>query len=267
MTLPKLAAGQSPTVIIRAAADVWRATQDDRIVGEGHAVERPDGRTSVCIDAWHHTAFEQIAVAMLLALPGAVLTLVDESDSDALTTWIRAGLRAHRQTYQYAIATERPRDASSTPPEHVTLLPSRALDDARLSMQDLLPSEVGGGRPRPERSHEDPCLPSQAETYPNGSVVALARGEFIGFARTGLVSRRTRETRAGRIEQIAVRADWRGRGVGRALLSSSLERLSGANVVTAFADVAAADTAAVALFEHLGANRVGALVEMVRDGE
>ncbi|GHI58306.1 ribosomal-protein-alanine N-acetyltransferase [Streptomyces rubradiris] len=52
---------------------------------------RPDGRLYISIDAWHDTAFDRLAAAMLAELPAPLYTLVDADDADTISNWRRAG--------------------------------------------------------------------------------------------------------------------------------------------------------------------------------
>jgi len=54
-----------PTVVItRVAERQWHALEDDLVVGRGDALQRPDGRLFLSIDAWHAPVFDRLAAAM-----------------------------------------------------------------------------------------------------------------------------------------------------------------------------------------------------------
>ena len=76
-------------------------------------------------------------------------------------------------------------------------------------------------------------------------------------------NRRTRRRHA-RIGLVAVRAGLRRRGIARAMLAEVLGALHRGGVETASAEVDERNSAAKALFEGIGARRVGGTVEMVR---
>jgi hypothetical protein len=56
-------------LVSRVAAGQWHALENDLVIGRGEASRRSDGRLFVSVDAWHPSAFDQLAAALLDALP------------------------------------------------------------------------------------------------------------------------------------------------------------------------------------------------------
>ncbi|WP_308445540.1 hypothetical protein [Streptomyces rubradiris] len=90
-------------MITRVAEDQWHASDGDLVVGSGDTGRRPDGRLYISIDAWHDTAFDRLAAAMLAELPAPLYTLVDADDADTISNWRRAGFTPHRSERQYLL--------------------------------------------------------------------------------------------------------------------------------------------------------------------
>ncbi|MCC9305861.1 GNAT family N-acetyltransferase [Kitasatospora sp. RB6PN24] len=251
------------SVIIRRAAETqWQAVVDDRIVGHGDVSQRPDGRLFVSIDVWQEAVFGRLAAAMLADLPTPLHTLVGEAEVDLKSRWEQVGFTVGRREQEYVLATE-PGDSrldASQPPAGVTILPAGAADEDLLraldrAIREEVEATVGW--------HTMPAevLPRPAGTTlvdPSKYAVAVRNGQYAGLVRVVPVRRRAR------IGLIAVRADQHRLGIGRALLTHALGSLQRAGTDSAWAEVDASNTAAIALFEGIGAQRTGGTVELVR---
>lgn len=224
-----LAAQESAARVTRVEAHAWHAVEDGRIVGRGDLSIRPDGRVFISVDAWQQPVFDLIAQTILSDVPGPLRTLLDESDEETLLSWRRLGLQVERRYREYALSTRDRSEEQDAPPSGVSFLPFGA--------------------------------------DPRGSVVAVAADEHVGLVRFRPVARDGRFIPLARIGSVAVRADWRRRGIARALLTKALAELERSGVETAFAEVDDSDQAAVALFEGLGAARLDVTLELVRDEE
>ena len=104
-------AGAPPTagthaVITRVDGLRWQAVEDDRVIGDGEASRRRDGRLFLSIDTWHGAVFDRLAAAMLADLPSPLYTMVDEADHDLTARWERAGLTVRRREQEYLFATD-----------------------------------------------------------------------------------------------------------------------------------------------------------------
>lgn len=240
------------TQINRVAERHWHALEDDRVVGRGEALRRPDGRTFLCVDAWHDAVFDRLAGTMVAELPRPLYTVVDEADADLTARWRRAGFATGRRECGLAVPTD---GLGSVPaPEGVTVLgfgdaahgPLRAVDRAvreEIGSQPM-PAEV---LPRP-----DGITVLDASRY-----VAAARGDrYVGLARVTPV-------RQPRIGMIAVRLDERRRGIARAMLATVLGSLHRNGIGSAWAEVDESNKAALALFEGVGAREAGGNLELV----
>jgi ribosomal protein S18 acetylase RimI-like enzyme len=248
-------------VVSRVSENQWHALDDDQVVGRGNASRRPDGRVFVSVDAWHEPVFERLAEVMLADLPRPLSTMVDEADLELLTQWESAGFAPRRREWEYLVPTDSG-PGSASPPPGVTIValgeaeevPLRALDrivrdevEVTVGWQSM-PAEV---LPRPD---------GFTVVDPSKYAVAVQGGEYVGLVRLGPVIRRPR------IGLIAVRADRQRRGIARALLVQVLDSLRRDGISTAFAEVDEANRAAAALFDGVGAKRVGSTLELVLRG-
>ena len=93
---------------------------------------------------------------------------------------------------------------------------------------------------------------------PSKYAVAEAADRYVGLVR--VVARR----RHARIGLVAVREGLRRRGIARAMLAEVLGALHRGGVETVSAEIDERNSAATALFEGIGAQRVNSAVEMVR---
>ncbi|WP_448318226.1 GNAT family N-acetyltransferase [Streptomyces sp. CO7] len=270
----------STVSVTRVAEDRWEAAADDgTVVGQGDVSRRPDGRLFLSVDVWQDAAFDRLAAAMLADLPEPLHTLVGDEDHDRRVGWERLGFTVGRREWAYDLPTDpRVTGLGAAPlPAGVTILPAGEADEGLLRALDrTIREEVGASAGRY-------ALPAELVAGPPGDTVvdpskyAVAvrddaarsgdrRGDGDGGdggAYVGLV-RVVRVRRRARVGLIAVRADERRRGIGRALLAHALDTLSHDGVGFAWAEADVSDVAATALLEGAGARRAGASLELVR---
>ncbi|WP_419706911.1 GNAT family N-acetyltransferase [Promicromonospora sp. NFX87] len=229
----------------RVSQSHWHALYDHQVIGRGEVFRRPDGRQFLSIDVWHDDAFGRLADAMLSALPRPLYTVVDEREAELTSRWRAAGFDVRRREWECVIPTgpAGPSDVSVVSPEEGPLSDLdraiRAEVEAGVGWQEM-PAEVFS-----------PALDLSAYA------VATRSGRYLGLIRVTHVLRRPR------IGLIAVRANERRRGVGRALLGHTLGSLHERGIEQASAELNESNTAALALFDGFGARRVGSNLELV----
>jgi ribosomal protein S18 acetylase RimI-like enzyme len=259
------AAGTPPgvptAVITRVAERQWHAVEDDRVVGRGDASPRPDGRIFLSIDSWHGAVFDQLADVMLADLPTPLYTVIDEADLESATSWARAGFTTQRREWEYLVPTDPGITglAPVPPPSGVTIVPIGAAQEGPLrEVYNTIRAEVEatvGWESMPVEVIHRPV--GVAPHDPSKYAVAAQSGRYVGLVR---VAPRRRHARIG---LIAVRADLRRLGIGRALLTHMLGSLHHCGIETASAEVDESNGAAMALFEGVGARRASSNLELV----
>jgi ribosomal protein S18 acetylase RimI-like enzyme len=267
----------SISTVTRVAEDRWEAAADDgTLVGRGDVSRRPDGRLFLSVDAWQDAAFDRLAAAMVAELPAPLHTLVgDEEDTghDHRSRWERLGFALRRREWAYDLPTDPGRTGlGAVPlPAGVRVLPAgeadegllRALDRAVREEVDAafgryhLPAELVSGPPGDTVVDPSKYAVAVREDGPDGGRLDGA-DTYVGLVRVVRVRRRAR------VGLIAVRADERRRGIGRALLAHALNTLHRDGVHSAWAEVDASDAAATALADGAGGRRAGACLELVR---
>ncbi|MFF5448800.1 GNAT family N-acetyltransferase [Streptomyces sp. NPDC012888] len=247
----------------RVAENQWQAELDGRTVGYADVSRRPDGRAFVSIDVWQDLAFGRLADAILADLPTPLHTLVGEGDSDLMSRWERAGFTPGRREWEYVLPTD-PRATgleASPPAAGVTILPGEAADQSLLcALHHAIREEVDatvGWRTMPAEVLPRPSA-TRTPGDPSKYAVAVRDGAYVGLVRVAPVPRRAR------IGLVAVLAGHQRQGVGRALLAHASGTLYRAGTDSAWAEVDASNTAAITLFERVGARRTGGNVELVR---
>jgi GNAT superfamily N-acetyltransferase len=252
---------ENAVVITRVADRQWHALDDDLVVGRGHAQHRPDGRLFVSIDAWHDTAFDRLAGAMLAQLPAPLYTVVDEADVELTAGWQRAGFTIHRREWEYVVPTGPQVTGLEAvlPPSGVTIVPAGQADEGLLREVDrAIRAEVEasvGWQSMPAEVIPRPVDDTIVD--PSKYAVAAARDHYLGLIRVVTVKR-------PRIGLVAVRAGEQRRGIARALLAHTLGTLHRSGFATAWTEVHESNQAASALFEGIGARRASSNLELVR---
>lgn len=248
--------------ITRTAQDRWEAVADDRIVGDGDVSRRPDGRTFISIDVWQDAVFGQLAAAMLADLCEPLHTVVGAADHELRSRWERLGFTAARREWEYVLPTDPHATGLGAPalPPGVAILPAGTADEVPLRTLDrVIRVEVEatvGWRTMPAEVLPCPAGPPPAD--PAKYAVAVRDGRYAGLVRVAPVRRRAR------IGLLAVRADQRRHGIGRALLAHALGALHRDGIDSAWAEVDASNTAAIELAEAAGARRSSGYLELAR---
>ncbi|GHI10498.1 GCN5 family acetyltransferase [Streptomyces cellostaticus] len=254
--------GNHEAVVTRVSDLQWQAVEGDRAVGRGDASRRPDGRLFLSIDAWHGAVFDRIADAMLADLPTPLYTVVDEADHDSRSAWERAGFTTARREWGYLVPTD-PQGTglgSVRPPSDLTIVPAGEAEEGPLrALDSMIRDEV-------EAAVGWQTMPAEVLPRPAGSTLldpskyAVARhcDQYVGLVRVAPL------TRQPRIGLIAVRTEWHRRGIARAMLAHALGSLHRSGTASAWAEVNESNAAATALFEGIGARRVGSTLELVR---
>lgn len=241
-----LAASAPAVVITRVAPRHWHALADDRVVGRGEALPRPDGRVFLSVDTWHGAVFDQLADAMLADLPRPVYTVVDEADLDLTDHWRRVGFTTRRREWEFVVPTEPA--ITVPPPEGVTMIGLGEAEERLLRAVDRTIRQ------------ENVTLPAEVVLRPSRArsmfAAAALGNEYVGLVRVAPV-------RQPRIGLIAVRAEQRRRGIGRAMLADVLGSLHRNGIGSAWAEVDESNAAALALFEGAGARRASSNLELV----
>ncbi|MER5949082.1 GNAT family N-acetyltransferase [Streptomyces sp. NPDC001904] len=249
------------TEITRVADGQWHALEDDQVVGRGETWRRHDGRMFLSIDSWHDTAFDRLATAMLAELPRPLYTMVDAADLALTSRWEQAGFSHARREHVYRVPTdpELTNLGAARPPEGVTILPLGAAEkDPLRELDRTVRAEVEAALGWREMPAEVlPRLDDATVVDPTKYAVAAEGSRYVGLLRVAPVPRQPR------IGLLAVRADRQRRGVARALLADVLGSLHRSGVRAATAETGAANTAAAALFDDIGAERVGTNLEVV----
>lgn len=262
----QFSAGAPPTVgtrtlITRVDELRWHAAEDDQVIGLGEASRRPDGRIFLSIDTWHGAVFDRLAASILADLAGPLYTLVDEVDHDITSRWERAGLTIRRREREYLVATDPLVTGLDTgpAPSGVTILPLGAPHERPLrEVYEAIRAEVDADMGWDTMPVEVLARPDGAPMDPSKYAVAAGADRYEGLVR--VVTRR----RHARLGLVAVRAGLRRRGIARAMLAEVLGALHRGGTETATAEVDASNSAATALFDGIGARRVGSAVELVR---
>ncbi|MEV4558424.1 GNAT family N-acetyltransferase [Kitasatospora sp. NPDC049285] len=248
--------------VVRVAPTQWHALADGQVVGRGDSTSRPDGRIFLSIDAWHRPVFDRLAAAMAADLPDTLHTLVDADDTELRSGWERAGFVPGRREWEYLVPTDPQLTGldSVVPPGVAILSAGQAEEEPLRALDRTIREEV-------EATVGWHTMPAEVLPWPVGAplpvdpanyTVATVGGAYVGLAR---LATRTRQARIG---LIAVRADHRRRGIGRALLSHAMTALHQAGRPSARAEVHEANAAALALLDGAGATRVGGNLELVR---
>jgi ribosomal protein S18 acetylase RimI-like enzyme len=166
-------------------------------------------------------------------------------------------MAVRRREWLYQVPTGSRRDVVPAP-AGVTLLPVGAVEEGSLreaycAIRAEIEATVGWAA----MPVEVPVQPGGAPMDPSRYAVAAGPDRYEGLVR--VVARR----RHARIGLVAVRADRRRRGIGRALLVDVLAALHRGGIDTASADIDESNVAAMALFDGVGARRVGSGLEVV----
>lgn len=214
------------------------------------------------IDAWHGAVFDRLATVILADLPRPLYTVVDEADLELTVHREKAGFSARRREWEYLVPTDPQATGlgAPRPPSGVRIVPAGEARDVPLfaldrAIRDEVEASVGWQEMPAE------VLPRPAGDtvlHPSKYTVAALSDAYVGLVRLGP------QTRRPRIGLVAVRNGQQRRGIARALLAQVLGALHESGIAAASSDVNESNAAATALFEGIGARRIGSNLELVR---
>ena len=241
----------------------WRALDGDLVAGEVSARMRPDNRCFLYFDTWRADACPPLADAVARDLGRDLYVTLEDAEYDALDACAQAGFAVHRRESYYRVPTDPAVTglAGAVLPSGLDVLSAAAADITRLRLlDDALRQDVPGcegwrwdaGQFRAETLSPffDPA------TY----LVAADRasGQYAGQVRIW-------RNRAGpRLGLIATRAQYRRRGVARALLGQAFAVLAARRDASVSGEVDDTNVASLSLLTGLGARRYGGTVELIR---
>ncbi|WP_067563801.1 GNAT family N-acetyltransferase [Nocardia acidivorans] len=252
--------GAPAAVITRVSDSEWQAEVHGRVVGTSDVTARPDGRLFVSVDAWHATVFDQLATAMRADLSRPLHTVVDEVETDLIAGWGRAGFVPGRREWEYSVPTDPAVTGldSVRAPGITIVAAGAAAEDPLRELDRAIRAEVEASFGWCDMPAEVLCR-ADGDTIvdPSKYAVAVRMGRYVGLIRV------VQAARQPRIGLIAVLAGAQRTGVARALLAHALGALHRDEIGPAYAEVNESNTAATALFDGIGARRVGGNLELV----
>jgi RimJ/RimL family protein N-acetyltransferase len=194
---------------------------------------------------------------------GELHATADEADERRLARLQSLGFTPQRRDLVLLLPTDAMRWARprADPPPGVAFRTADQVDETQLRLlDDLLRQEVpgtSGWRWDPqafwEETYESPHF--DPETY---LVAVDGDGEYVAIARVWMRPERPR------LGFVGVRADWRRKGLGRALVAAVLTVLSGRGFPEIEAEVDEANAASRALLHGFGGRPIGGSIELVR---
>jgi len=241
----------------------WRALDGDLVAGEASARLRPDSRWFVYFDTWRADAYRPLADAVARDLGRDLYVTLEDAEYDALDACAQAGFGVYRRESYYRI----PVDPVATGLARAVLpagLDVLSAADAEISRLRLLDDALRQDVPGCEGWRWD-AGQFRAETFspffdPATYLVAVdqASGEYVGLVRIW-------RNRAGpRLGLIATLAQYRRRGVARALLGRAFAVLAARGATSVVGEVDDMNVASLLLLTGLGARRYGGNVELIR---
>ncbi len=251
------------TVSRMRPALTWRALDGDLVAGEVSARLRPDNRWFLYFDTWRADAYPPLADAVARDLGRDLYVTLEDAEHDALDACAEAGFDVHRRESYYRIPTDSVVTglAGAVLPAGLDVLSAADADITRLRLlDDTLRQDVPGSEGWRWDAEE-----FRAETFspffdPATYLVAVDRasGEYAGLVRIW-------RNRAGpRLGLIATLAQYRRRGVARALLGQAFTVLAAREDQSVVGEADDTNLTALSLLTGLGARRYGGNVELIR---
>jgi ribosomal protein S18 acetylase RimI-like enzyme len=242
---------------------MWRALDGDLVAGEVSARLRPDNRWFLYFDTWRADAYQPLAAAVARDLGRDLYVTLEDAEYDALDACAEAGFAVHRRESYYRIPTDPAVTglAAAVLPAGLDVLSAAGADITRLRLlDDALRQDVPGSD-----GWRWDAEAFRAETFsrffdPATYLIAIDRasGEYAGLVRIW-------RNRAGpRLGLIATLAQYRRRGIARALLGQAFTVLAARGDTAVVGEVDDTNVASLSLLTGLGARRYGGNVELIR---
>ncbi len=241
----------------------WRALDGELVAGEVSARLRPDKRCFLYFDTWRADAYPPLADAVARDLGHDLYVTLEDAEYDALDACAEAGFAVHRRESYYRIPTDPAVTglAGAVLPAGLGVLSAAAADITRLRLlDDALRQDVPGSEGWRWDAEEFRAEMFSPFFDPATYLVAVDRagGQYAGLVRIW-------RSRAGpRLGMIAMLAQYRRRGVARALLGQAFAVLAAQGATSVVGEVDDTNAASLSLLSGLGARRYGGNVELIR---
>jgi ribosomal protein S18 acetylase RimI-like enzyme len=241
----------------------WRALDGDLVAGEVSARRRPDNRWFLYFDTWRADAYPPLADAVARDLGRDLYVTLEDAEYDALDACAQVGFAVHRRESYFRIPADPVATglAGAILPAGLDLLSAADADITRLRLlDDVLRQDVPGCKGWRWDAEQ-----FRAETFsrffdPATYLVAVDRasGQYAGLVRIW-------RNRAGpRLGLIGTIAQYRRRGVARALLGQAFAALAARGDTSVVGEVDDTNVASLSLLTRIGARRYGGSVELIR---
>ena len=241
---------------------MWRALDGDLVAGEVSARLRPDNRWFLYFDTWRADAYQPLADAVARDLGRDLYVTLDDAEYDALDACAEAGFAVHRRESHYRIPTD-----PAVTGLAAAVLPGRARRPFR--RRSRYHPAAAAGRRATARCSRLRRLAVGCRRVPRRDVQPILRPRHLPHRdRPG--QRRVRRAGANlaqpspRLGLTATLAQYRRRGVARALLGQTFTVLAARGDTSVVGEVDDTNVASLSLLTGLGARRYGGNVELIR---
>lgn len=242
----------------------WRALEGADVVGTVCVLHRPDRRWFVSFDTRRADVLEALLRVLDADLREDLYITVDEADRARRDLCERCGFTIHRREHVLRIPTAPEVTGLSAVviPPGARLLSAIKVDVDRLRvLDDRLRGDVpgcDGWVNDPEAFREYTFDPSQFDPATYVVAVDAATGCLTGLARVWS------NPTLPRLGLIGVTAEYRRRGLARALLAAAFRPLHDRGAMEVVAEADSSNAASVTLLRSIGASRSGGSLVLIR---
>ena len=242
---------------------VWRALDEDQVVGAVTAFLLPNDRWFVAFDACRADSYEPLLAAVSGNTGRDSYTTIDDADESMLELLGRIGFTVVRRESNFLIPTD-PQvtglQVDAEPDDVVVISAADAFEDDLRSLDEALREDVPGAagwKWDPGDFHEE-TFDSQFDPATYLIAVDSASGAYVGLARVWI------GPGIPRLGFIATLAPYRRRGLATMLLARVFRVLHERGSKRVTAEVDDTNVASLSLLTRLGARRTGGSVELVK---
>ena len=257
--------GDGEAVVARRTRSAgWSLVRDGATVATAYAVCRPDRHWFVSVDAWHDEDHEPLVNAMIADLGDDLHTRIDGADPASLELWSRFGFVPARRELEFVLSPDPARNGQRDVrvPVGLTVLSAADADEGELRrFDDRLRNELPATRGwiNDPAEFRDVTF-DEAHFDPAAYLIALdpSHRRFAGLVRIWMGNEHAR------LGLIGVAAEYRRRGVARALLSQALQAVHERGIAQVTAEADDSNPAGLALLGSFDALQTGSSTVLER---